>query len=661
MKKAGTTRSIRLRHRRLPTVMMGVLATVCVLCLHWASGERGNLVGALDDMVFQGVFPHRSWAWRSVSQSPAFKQALRDVVVVAIDEDTLKDPRFHEWPLPRRRYAEMIEFLEKAGVGAIAIDIRMDERQSAFPGSDEILGKVLDRYDNVILAGTVAADAAGRHVFKEPVFAGKWDTRTRQARVGMVWIDENEVRAVPLVFDLGSDVRYSWDLLLAARGRKTVVDRSQVTSSRGWLEGAVTLGDVRVPVQAGRLHVNYFFGSSLEEANVDPVNLDASAPQNNVKYIPFAAIWDMTHEDRVDFFKDRLVLLGVTALAGADIQGTPRGRMPGLDIHLNIVLSLLSGEFLHIFGGIGPTLVSVLVALLVAASVAFMGVRWGAVVTCLVGGAIVWWIPMHLGLKGLFFPPGMPAAAIVLSYTLSSVLKAVQEQRTTERLTRLIKEVAPMPDEFIEKYVASPGAGLKLGGRKVYVSVLFTDIRGYTDMSERMDPVTVMNTLNVFYTEMGNIVHRHGGGILDYVGDAQLVVFGLDAEHATNHADAAVEAALGMIERLDELNEIWAREQETQIEIGIGICTGDVSIGMMGSGQHKQYSAIGDTTNVAARLQSLSKELGSLLIVSESTRGELRKSYPFEKVTGVKVKGKAEPMTVHRLLMEVPSKKAEAS
>lgn len=219
-----------------------------------------------------------------------------------------------------------------------------------------------------------------------------------------------------------------------------------------------------------------------------------------------------------------------------------------------------------------------------------------------------------------------------------------------ERLKLLFSKF--IPTTVIERMLAGSKT---LFRKKQEVSVLFSDIRGYTTLSEKMDPEKVMDLLNRYHTEMAKIFAVFGGVIMDYQGDAQMVAFGTE-KGESNHALAAVSAAIEMQDMLCSLNEGWEQDGLTMsggkfqpIEIGIGICTGRAAVGMVGADQKLQYTVIGDIVNTAARLQALSRQLSAPILISRETAQALKGSIPCEALPPMMLKGKTVAVEVFKV------------
>ncbi len=181
------------------------------------------------------------------------------------------------------------------------------------------------------------------------------------------------------------------------------------------------------------------------------------------------------------------------------------------------------------------------------------------------------------------------------------------------------------------------------------MTVLFSDIRGFTTVSEHGRPEDIVHLLNEYFTRMVEIVFHHRGTVDKFVGDMVMALFGAPLDDP-QHADHAVETALDMIEELHRLNARWAAEGRPQIDIGIGINTGPMIAGNIGSEQIMSYTVIGDAVNLGSRLESLNKQYGTRIIISDATRSRLAGRYDFRPLGDVVVKGKTQPVAIFELV-----------
>jgi len=201
--------------------------------------------------------------------------------------------------------------------------------------------------------------------------------------------------------------------------------------------------------------------------------------------------------------------------------------------------------------------------------------------------------------------------------------------------------------DVFAQLVADPSRA-RLGGHRRQMTVLFSDIRGFTTLTERGEPEAIVAMLNEYFTRMVAIVFRHKGTIDKFVGDMVMALFGAPLDDA-GHAGHAVEAALDMVDALHELNARWQAEGREPLDIGIGINTGPMIAGNIGSEAIMSYTVIGDAVNLGSRLESLNKEYGTRIIISETTRAALDGRYLIRPLGEVVVKGKTEPVAIFEL------------
>jgi adenylate cyclase len=226
-------------------------------------------------------------------------------------------------------------------------------------------------------------------------------------------------------------------------------------------------------------------------------------------------------------------------------------------------------------------------------------------------------------------------------------LNYVTEGRRKRQIRDMFsKYVAP---EYVAQLAEDP-ASLDLAGRRAELSILFSDIRGFTSISEKLEPHQVIEFLNEYLTQMAAIV-KHSGGTLDkFIGDAVMAFWGEPVRHA-DHADRAADCALAMRDATARLAARWVAEGKPDLRIGIGINTAEVVVGNIGSLEHKlDYTVIGDGVNLASRLEGLNKDFKTTIIISEFARTRLGDRFDVRPLGDVKVKGKEQPVPIYELL-----------
>ena len=285
---------------------------------------------------------------------------------------------------------------------------------------------------------------------------------------------------------------------------------------------------------------------------------------------------------------------------------------------------------------------------LVIAAVAIVGVAgsylnaWLTGAVASVFAALLVWQSVALFARGIWIPVTVPALALIFAFVGDLAWKYVVEGREKRQIKKLFSRY--VSKDVYDQLVANPSLAA-LGGARRHMTVLFSDIRGFTTMSEKGTPEDVVSQLNQLFTRMVAVVFAHRGTVDKFVGDMIMALYGapLDDE---DHAEHAVQTALAMIKTLHEMNENWAREGKPQLDIGIGINTGDMIAGNVGSESIMSYTVIGDAVNLGARLESLNKDYGTLIIISEATRSRLKGRYDIHPLGDVIVKGKSQPVAI---------------
>jgi len=334
-----------------------------------------------------------------------------------------------------------------------------------------------------------------------------------------------------------------------------------------------------------------------------------------------------------------LVLVGLTE-TGTEVDSfqTPIGRLNGVEVHAALLDTLLGGVFLRRLGTAWDFLVILGVglatgALAYRAGRARAGAGWAA------GVALIWCgLALALFREGWWLPWVGPGLGIAFVFGLVSVLKT----RQIRRLLRQFVE-ADQVGEMMRSDQAT-----RLGGREQPATVFFTDIRGYTTLSEGRPPIQVMDILNEYHGRVGEIYARHGGAVMTYQGDAQIVLFRHDRVGAARAVAAAVRAGLEMQVAVAELRQGWALKPGEVFEVGVGICSGRVSVALVGSEEHKQFTVLGETVRVASEVQGLSATLESPVLLDQASVDLAAALIQVDPLPPVRLKGSEDPVQLYR-------------
>jgi adenylate cyclase len=350
-------------------------------------------------------------------------------------------------------------------------------------------------------------------------------------------------------------------------------------------------------------------------------------------------------------FKDCVVYIGSTSAILQDNKAAPFTSkdvlMPGVETHANLLDTIITGNFLKKY----PPYVEIFLLLGLGALASLLSFRakpWVGLV--LVLGALSVFVIVDFYLfssANMVLPLVSPLASGLLSYFAIAVYRGVVEENRAKATRAMFSRY--VSHQIVDEILKNPGA-VKLGGEVKEVSILFSDVRGFTAMSERLSAPEVVEVLNEYLTRMVDIVIDHNGTLDKYVGDAVMAVWGsplADPQHARN----SVRTAVLMMEALQELRAKWKLEGKPEMDIGIGINSGHVVAGNMGHPEYKMdYTVIGDDVNLAARLESANKELKAHVLISGTTYAQAEDLVEVVKHPDIHVKGKEKAVEVYEVI-----------
>jgi len=355
-------------------------------------------------------------------------------------------------------------------------------------------------------------------------------------------------------------------------------------------------------------------------------------------------------------FKGKIVLVGATAVAIGDIRITPyqESDYMGVEIHANVIDNLLHNDeagrgFLS--RGFKEEMIDIFFILLFGVGMGFAFSRlkplystFSVVVTLVLFGFVVYFAFAHLG---MWLYAVVPAGTLVVDYGAITSFRMVTEEREKRKVRKTFERyVSPGVIRLIEK---DPRKYFKPGGESKELTVMFSDIRSFTTISESMTPDQLVHFLNEYLGEMTDIAFQHWGTLDKYIGDALMAFWGSPFPQ-DDHAARACAAALDMRTRLSELNLKWEAEGRTPIAIGLGVNTDRVNVGNMGSSRRFSWTVMGDGVNLASRLEGQNKEYHSTIIIGENTYQQVRDQFVCRDLDRIKVKGKTRPVKIYELM-----------
>jgi len=351
-----------------------------------------------------------------------------------------------------------------------------------------------------------------------------------------------------------------------------------------------------------------------------------------------------------DLIKDKMVMVGPTALAIADLRSVPfHGQFPGVEMQATVVANILEGKYLTrgSFVFFLEILFMVILGTLLGWVVGRRRALYGFVLTMGIVGFIIYidyfyfFLKLNIWLRTLFPIVGLFGIYLVIS------TKAFISEELARRKLKKIFDVYVHPS-VIDQMLQSPEK-FHLRGERKELSVFFSDIRGFTGISEGLEPEELVHFLNEYLTPMTEIILAHNGTVDKYIGDAIMGFWGAPLPDP-NHPERACESALQMTAKLKELQKGWVKRDLPAIQIGIGINTGQVSVGNMGSKRRLNYTVMGDEVNLASRLEGLCKEYGCSIIIGSNTARKVRRKFVLRLLDRVRVKGKARGEEIHELM-----------
>ena len=346
-------------------------------------------------------------------------------------------------------------------------------------------------------------------------------------------------------------------------------------------------------------------------------------------------------------FQGKLVLIGATATGIGDLRATPFGgaNFPGVEIHANVIDNILNHRFLK--RGAKQALIDVLLifafGIPLGIWMALVSPRWmwfgASLFVPLV--AVDYWTFLH----GWWLNFTVPAVTLGANVLLVALYRSLFEEREKRRVRSAFGQY--LSPEVVRRLLVNPRL---VDPKKTEITVMFSDIRGFTTISEKLDAQELALFLNQYLSDMTSLVFDHHGTLDKYIGDAVMAFWGAPFEEP-GHAAKACKTALKMMDRVRELQKKWEAEGKPHLDIGIGLNTGMASVGNMGSALRYGYTALGDAVNLSSRLEGLNKDYGTNIIVNESTYEAAKESgLLFRELDLIRVKGKLQPVAIWELI-----------
>jgi adenylate cyclase len=598
--------------------------------------------------------------------------ASHDIVIFEIDDTSLKslEDYFGRWPWPREAHAVFLRFMKQAGARVIAYDVLFLGSDLSNPESDAGFVRETAELNNVVnslflgdqeneqvkqvspeLLAQVSIDRVeGVIDFPEidVPFSGLVQSSQALGHVANVLDPDGPFRNYLPLANYKDRTIPSLALAVAAASQGLSIQEIQADGN------SISIGTIQCPLDENlRLPIWFNGGPGTYE----------SIPYAYAIYSQAQIEAGETPELNPERFRDKIVLVGATGAGLYDMFTTPfsgfadeqaqveggvqLGKMSGVEVHANVIDNLLHHRFLKKLPETFNVLIGLLVSLLALTTILYSPLWIGLTGVLLLLGT-------YLGLAHLAFSHYLqiPVAPTVSGWILTVMLGFGYQYWVEGAEKRKVKAIFSryVSKDIYRQLLENPEAA-QLGGTRRFATVLFSDLRGFTSMSENRQPEDIVAQLNEYFTAMVEVVFQHEGTVDKFVGDMIMALFGapLPDEH---HADHAVQCAVAMQKRLRQLNDAWKEQGLPQLACGVGINTGEMIAGNVGAETIFSYTVIGDNVNLGSRLESLCKQYTVGIIISEFTRGLLKQDYVLQDLGEVVVKGKSKPVEIFEVCSE---------
>jgi len=582
--------------------------------------QLGGIGAALFVVALVLVGPLERWEYLWFDQLFELRGArppTAPIIIVTIDESSFQELSL-QWPFPRALHGQLIDRIRADRPLVIGLDIIFDSDSMFGPKDDEALGAAVARAGNVVLGLAGAQDdqplvsvggkvlGAKREVSNMPLPV----IRKGAAAIAPLTVvpdPDSHVRRIPVRVPVPDPVKgYEWWLAFDAQLHRQV--------------SAAGLATRPLP-DAEEVLVNFRGGP------------------RTFQRVPY---YRVVRGETPGLFHAKIVLIGSTSEVQHDVFATAFARggdMSGVEIHANALETLIRGDPIREVPKPLSTVLAVVAALAGSALVVRLHALRALVVTVVL--FVVGFLLAYAGflLADVWMRGVACTFALVLGYGATVVENFVHAQLYKRRLSPFFS-----PD--VLRALVRARDEQSLGPRRRVATVLFSDIRGFTSISERLQPEQVEEMLGEYLTEMTQIVFKHRGSVDKYMGDGIMALYNApfeDPEHALN----AIRTGLEFQERALAVSARWQEKLGVSIRIGVGINTGEMLVGTLGSRQRFEYTALGDNVNLASRLESATKDHGASIIISEYTYEHVKGRFPIRELGDVTVKGKSRPVKIY--------------
>lgn len=615
----------------LPGVVIGIIVFLVVIFLSYSFYIFEELELKTLDLRFH---------FRGKKPPPS------DIIIVAIDEKSIS--QFGRWPWRRSYHANLIKILKEEKVKMIFFDIFFLEK-SDYPEDDRMLFS--------------AVKEAGNVFFDYPLLSDK-DVKTKEDKNLIPYINKNSRKRSDFKEAYFTEEKSALfplpEILLGAKG----VGHATIYEDEDHLFRKTALWvkyQERVYPFISILLASEYYGVNLEDISITKdvlgmgktkvplifptqMFINYRGEANTFSYISYSEV--LMRKFKKDIFQNKVVLVGGTATGLFDIRATPFGQMPGIEMIANSLSTLISGNFISRTSNF----INLILIFLFSLTSGYFTFRSGLLkITILVIATSLFYIIGCIYLfekRGIFLNMLSPLGGMFLTYIITLIYRYLIIEKEKKKIKNAFQHY--VTSSVVAEILKNPDS-LKLGGEKKILTVLFSDIRGFTELSEKLTPEEVVSILNEYFTEMTDIVFKYEGTLDKFIGDAIMVIYGAPI-YFSDHAERAVKTAIEMKEKMGELQLRWKKEGRQDFSIGIGINTGEMIVGNMGSRDRWDYTVIGNAVNLASRLEHQTRDFSVDIIISESTYNLVKDKIVVKELGEVMVRGKQKPVIIYEVV-----------
>lgn len=592
-----------------------------------------------------------------------------DIIIVEMSQ-TADEEIPYKYPWPTYVYAKLIDNLNMAGARAIGIDVIFDQNDIYDLKNDSLFARAVEEHGNVILAATLARDIRTTNTGiglerTRMVLPNNTLRASNPNPVGLVNTvnDRDEFVRNYLLYLTGiNQVHYSFGLEML----RLLSDEPdfEISSGEG---GLFEFGPFRIPTfQANTMLTNYYGGAG----SFDYLGFEEIIDDQDFETVTEREAFEMNLFDDPEYgilhqgiLEDKIVLVGATMPELQDLHPVPirnqygSSNMPGVEIHAHAMQSIIDGEFLYLIPGWAHVLIVFSITLLVVFIARIVHIWTGMILTVT---TFLGWIALSIYLFSeqqviMFYLS--PAFAIFTGFGGVAALNYFHEEREKRRITRMFSSyVSP---KLVQRILVSDEA-YQLGGEEVEITALFSDIENFSTLAEQMQPELLIDLINEYLEEMTNIIIEEDGTLDKYIGDAVMAFYGAPAE-VKDHAFKACRTAIRMHQALVRMRPLWTNRihnlpaELLNLKVRIGINTGEMVVGNIGSSRRHSYTVLGDQVNIASRCESACKKYGVGIVVTENAMVEAKKfdreaTLLFRPLDNIRVKGRMKPVRIYECI-----------